>query len=172
MRKLPFFLLTLGFFGCDVFRMSPEKAHTRVDAPAANNNREADDRSSPVDELTPDGVKDKVAFEYRHFGYDISGEKDNPAGWSATVKLGPRSSRGEAHIYKVMLVDIKGRTDGYKVASSLREEGVASESRVGQKKLLFVQCLLSRPANESGSPTPCSSYDSRIGSFASDLAIE
>jgi hypothetical protein len=123
--------------------------------------------SAAVDALTPSSLKGKVASEYQHFGYDISSEMNNGAGWSATVTLGKKGPSGEVHIYKVLLVDVNGHDDGLKVVSSLQKG--TNESRVGRRKALYVECMYQRASYESGTPRSCQSYDSRISSFADDL---
>jgi len=133
---------------------------------------EDDARTYPVDSLTPSDLKSKVAFEYLHYGYDIVSEKNNAAGWSATVVLGKKGSFGEARIYKVLLVDVNGVKDGYRTVEALKKGGLAEETRIGKKKALFVQCMFQRSSSESGVPKACSSYDSKISSFTNDLASE
>ncbi len=128
------------------------------------------DRKAPVDDLTPEDVKEKIASEYRHYGYEITGGKDNAAGWSATVALGKKGAVGELHVYKVVLVDVKNTDDGYRVVAGMKTNSVAEESRVGSKKALFVRCMFQRSATQSGAPRECGGYDSKIGSFTDDLA--
>lgn len=123
--------------------------------------------SAAVDALTPSALKTKIATEYQHFGYDISSETSNGAGWSATVTLGKKGPAGEVHIYKVLLVGVKGHDDGLTVVSGLQKG--TSESRVGSTKALYVECLYQRDSNESGTPRACRSYDSRISSFTDDV---
>lgn len=129
-----------------------------------------DGRTYPVDELTSASLKSKVLSEYRHYGIDILNEKDNGAGWSATVALGKKASFGEARVYKVVLFDVTGQKQGYELISKLKKSGVAEESRVGKKKALYVQCLFRRDSNQSGTPRECTASDSKIGSFTDDIA--
>jgi hypothetical protein len=126
-------------------------------------------KTYPVDSLTPASIRSKIESEYQHYGQDITGETTNSVGWSATVMLGKKGSYGEAHIYKVILVDVNGRTDGYAVAERLKKSG-ASETRTGNKKLLVVNCMFQRSSSEAGMPKECGGYDSKIRSFTDDLA--
>ena len=124
----------------------------------------------PVDALTPSIVRTTVASKYDYFGYEITGEQANAAGWSGTVVLGRRGAYGEVHVYKVLLLDVNGRDDGFAVVSRLQRGSALVQTRVGQKKALYVECLYQRSANESGAPKACTGADSRIGSFTDDLA--
>jgi len=123
-----------------------------------------------VDSLTPSDVRSKISSNYQYYGYDISGEKENAAGWSANVALGKKGGYGEVHIYKVLLLDINGTKDGYSTADRLASGSTAHESRVGNKKLLLVRCLYQRSSTESGVPKECGSYDSKIRSFTDDIS--
>lgn len=129
-------------------------------------------KTYPVDSLTPDSIRSKISSEYSYFGYDISGEKENAAGWSANVALGKKGPRGEVHIYKVLLVDVNGRKDGFSTADKLASGSEAHETRVGSKKLLLVRCLFQRSETESGVPKDCGAYDSKIRSFTDDIATD
>jgi hypothetical protein len=139
---------------------------------ASTGSSEDDDstKTYPVDSLTPSDVRSKISSNYDNFGYDISGEKENAAGWSANVALGKKGGSGEVHIYKVLLLDINGKKDGYSTADRLATGSTAHESRVGNKKLLLVRCLYQRDSTETGVPKECSSYDSKIRSFTDDIA--
>ncbi len=127
-------------------------------------------KTYPVDSLSSSDVRSKISSAYMHYGYDISGEQSNSVGWSATVSLGKKGPYGEVHIYKVLLLDVSGRDDGYKTIESLKKGGGATESRVGNKKALLVQCLYQRSSTEPGVPKACGGYDSKISSFTDDIA--
>ena len=141
-------------------------------AAAKNAGRDNDvtEETYPVDSLTPSTVKTQVASKYQYFGYEIIGEQTNAAGWSSTVVLGKKAPYEEVHIYKVLLVDVRGRDDGFAVVSSFAKKDVAVESRVGRKRALYVECLYQRNSTEGGAPRACSASDSRIKSFTDDLA--
>ena len=115
-------------------------------------------------------MRSKISSAYVHYGYDISGEKSNSVGWSATVSLGKKGPHGEVHIYKVLLVDVAGRKQGFKTLDGLGSSKGASESRVGNKKALLVECLYQRNSTEAGVPKACGGYDSKITSFTDTLA--
>ena len=127
-------------------------------------------KTYPVDSLSSSEVRSKISIAYSSYGYDISGEKSNSTGWSATVTLGKKGPSGEVHIYKVLLLDVSGRKDGFKVLDGLGSSKGASESRVGNKKALLVECLYQRSSTETGVPKACGGYDSRITSFTDDIA--
>lgn len=127
-------------------------------------------RTYPVDSLTPSDVRSKISSAYYSYGYDITGEKENSVGWSANVALGKKGAYGEVHIYKVLLVDILNRKDGFSTATKLAEGQAANETRVGNKKLLVVRCLYQRTGTETGVPKECGAYDSKISSFTDDIA--
>lgn len=128
-----------------------------------------DEKDYPIDSATPSALKSTISSEYQHFGYDITGEKNNEAGWAATVAIGKKGASGEVHIYKVVLVDVKGRKDGFQVVEGLKKGHPLVETRVGNKKALYVECLYNRAANEGGTPKACKGYDSRIRSFTNEL---
>lgn len=130
-----------------------------------------DDEGGPVDLLTPSKVKDKIESEYNYYGYDIMKESSNSAGWAATVALGKKGATGEVHIYKVVLLDITSHADGNSAVEHLKGSATgATQTRVGKVKALYIECLYQRDSTESGMPKKCSSYDSKIDSFADDIA--
>jgi hypothetical protein len=132
---------------------------------------DGEEEAFPVDALTPAALKGKVASAYQQLGFDIAGEKDTSDGWSATVSIGNKAApRGEAHVYKVHLVDVKDRKAGFDSVASLKRANHIEESRVGKRKALVVRCVFQRSALESGKPRPCAAFDGKIASFTNDLA--
>ena len=145
-------------------------ADCKPSATTAKSSKEGEaTQTYPVDALTATSVKTKIDSEYQHFGYDISGEADNAAGWRATVTLGKKAAYGEVHIYKVILVDVKDRKDGFEIVSGFKK-GNALVETPGNKKALYVECLYQRAPNEGGTPKVCSGHDSRLVRFTDELA--
>jgi hypothetical protein len=142
----------------------------RPAAPATAAKSEGEEEAFPVDALTPADLKGKIASAYQGFGFEIAGEKETPDGWSATVSLGNKAApRGEAHVYKVHLVDVKDQKAGVDTVASLKKANHLEESRVGKRKALVVRCVLQRSALESGKPRKCAAFDGKIAAFTNDM---
>jgi hypothetical protein len=150
-----------------------DEAKACVSACKPASSGEAEAQVFAVDTLTPANLKDKLTEVYKGSGLDITGEKDGAKGWSATVEIGNgKAPRGEAHVYKVHLVDVKDRKEGFEAVANLRKANHLEESRVGKQKALVVRCVTQRSAIESGKPRACASFDSKIAAFTNDLAAQ
>ncbi len=133
-------------------------------------NQKQASKTHAVDDLTPTKIQAIITEEYEDFGYDISNEQTNDAGWVGTVRLGKEGTYGEVHIYKVALLNINGRQDGNQAVAKLDQRKGPTETRIGEKKALYVECLHHRVSNETGTPKACRGHNSRIQRFTNELA--
>ncbi len=122
-------------------------------------------KAAAVDGVTPALVKSRLGHKYRYRGFDVMKESNNAAGWSATLMFGKKS--GAYEVYRVMLLNVQSKDDGYKTIGKLTQQGDTKTTRVGSKKALLVICSLKRPAN-GGEPKKCHA-DSQLETVASEI---